>query len=344
MPVEIIDPILCQDWNDIITSSPECSFFHSSNWAGVLKDAYSYKPLYFTNREGDKVSSLIPVMELNSLLTGKKGVSIPFTDYCEPIVNEGNGFRKLFEEVLEYGKKAGWKYLELRGAAKYLDGAVPYRTYMRHVLALHDREQELFKRLNSATRRNIRKASDSGVRVTLSSSGNDLDQYYLLHCLTRKRHGVPPQPRSFFKAIHRNVISKGKGFTVLGTFQGRSIAGAVYFHSGTKAIYKFGASDLNYQRLRPANLVMWEAVRWFSKNGFDELCFGRTDLDNEGLIRFKGSWGAREELLYYYRYDLKRSAFVKGLPEMKGLSERIFRGLPVPLLRFAGELLYRHMG
>ncbi|MGA2401911.1 MAG: GNAT family N-acetyltransferase, partial [Syntrophobacteraceae bacterium] len=304
----------------------------------------SYKPLYFTGREGAEVSALIPVMEVRSFLTGKRGVSMPFTDRCEPIVTEGGRFSSVFDEILHYGKKAGWKYLELRGGAKHLDGPVPYRTYMRHVLKIHDQEKQLFTGLKKGTKSNVRKAAVSGVRVTISDSETDLDQYYRLHCLTRKRHGTPPQPYSFFKAIHRNVISKGKGFTVLGTWQDRPVSGAVYLHSGRKAIYKFGASDLRYQHLRPANLVMWEAIRWFSKNGFDELCFGRTDLDNAGLIHFKGGWGAREEPLDYYRYDLKRSIFVKGLPEMSGLAERIFRGLPVPLLRLAGELLYRHMG
>lgn len=281
-------------------------------------------------------------MEVNSFLTGKRGVSIPFTDRCEPIVTKAGRFSTVFDEILQYGKKAGWRYLELRGGARYLDGAVPYRTYIGHVLAIHDRESELFKRLNPATRRNIRKAVGSDVRVTISGSEKDLDKYYRLHCLTRKRHGVPPQPYRFFKAIHRNVISKGKGFTVLGRHEGRAVAGAVYLHSGKKAIYKFGASDLRYQHLRANNLVMWEAIRWFSKNGFEELCFGRTEPENEGLVRFKKGWGAHESEISYYRLDplsgktLERSGHK--------LPYGLMRKVPFLVSRIAGSLLYRHMG
>jgi hypothetical protein len=140
------------------------------------------------------------------------------------------------------------------------------------------------------------------------------------------------------------VISKGKGFTVLGILDGRSIAGGVFLYSGRKAIYKFGASDPEYQHLRPTNLVVWEAIRHFSKNGFDELCLGRTDLANSGLIHFKSGWGAQEESLNYYRYDLRRSSFVKGAPEINGPAERVFQRLPAPILRLAGELLYKHLG
>ncbi len=344
MPTEIIDPIVYPGWNETISSNPEHSFFHSSNWAGVLMDSYSYKPLYFTRREGAHVSAMIPVMEVDSLLTGKRGVSIPFTDYCEPVASDEDGFSTLFDEVLQYGRGAGWKYLELRGGAKYFNGAVPHRTWVRHVLPLRGGESELFRRLNSAARRNIRTAQKSGVRVAVSCFETDLDEYYRLHCLTRKRQGVPPQPRGFFKAVYRNVISKGKGFTVLGSHQGRAIAGAVFLHSGKKAIYKFGASDLAYQRLRPANLVMWEAIRHFSKNGFDELCFGRTDRENAGLIRFKEGWGAREEPICYYRYDFKRSAFTEKPLKAGDTMISILGRLPIPLLRLAGDLLYRHVG
>lgn len=341
---EIIDPTLYPGWNDLIASSPQCTFFHSSNWAGALKDSYSYKPLYFAGREGRSMSALVPVMEVKSVISGKRGVSIPFTDRCEPIAGDAGGFRALFDEILRYGREAGWKYLELRGGRNLLDGAVPHRTYSRHVLALHGREADLLAGFKPSTRRNIRKAADSGIEVTISGSEKDLDEYYRLHCLTRKRHGLPPQPHGFFRAVHRNVISQGKGLTVLAAWKGRPVSGAIYFHSGKKAIYKFGASDLAYQRFRPANLVMWEAIRHFCKKGFDELCFGRTDIGDAGLIRFKAGWGAREEPLHYFRYDFNRSAFIKGSPVSSGLSGVVFHRLPLPLLRFAGEILYRHMG
>jgi len=37
-----------------------------------------------------------------------------------------------------------------------------------------------------------------------------------------------------------------------------SVAGAIFFHSGGQAIYKFGASDETFQHFRGNNLVMWE--------------------------------------------------------------------------------------
>ncbi|MFZ2446283.1 MAG: GNAT family N-acetyltransferase [Syntrophobacteraceae bacterium] len=339
----IIDPLESSEWDRIIGSRPEHSFFHSSNWAAVLKESYSYTPRYFALSGASALSALIPVMEVASPFTGKRGVSLPFTDYCEPLVSDKTQFARLLGEVLLFGSEAGWKYLEFRGGAKYFDGAVPYGTYLRHVLEINGRGPVLFHQIRASNRRNIRKATRSGVRVVISRSESDLADYYRLHCLTRKRHGLPPQPRSFFDAVYRNVISKGRGFTALGVWQGGAVSGAVYFYSGKKAIYKYGASDMRYQHLRAANLVMWEAIRWFCENGFEELCLGRTDRADAGLVRFKRGWGAREEVLDYFRYDLKNSIFVRDAPKMNISVTPLLKHLPISILRLAGTLLYRHM-
>ena len=192
------------------------------------------------------------------------------------------------------------------------------------------------------TRRNIRTAQKSVIRIAISDLESDLHEYYRLHCLTRKRQGVPPQPYRFFKAIHRNVISKGKGFTVLGRHEGRAVAGAVYLHSGKKGIYKFGASDLCFQHLRANNLVMWEAIRWFSKNGFEELCFGRTDPENAGLVRFKTGWGAEEREVLYYRYDISSGKSV--IHTDSKIPDGFFHKIPVSVSRILGSVLYKHVG
>lgn len=344
MELPVVKTVGENEWDRSLSFFPEHSFFFSPHWINTLRRVYMYNPLYFIASENRKISAMMPVMEVNSLLTGKRGVSLPFTDYCEPMVSDEKTFLSLIETVMAYGKRADWKYLEIRGGVKLLPGAVPYQTYLRHVLELRGGEEDLLRRLSSATRRNIRTATNSGIRVGISDLESDLLEYYRLHCITRKRHGVPPQPASFFYSIFENVISKKKGFVVLGRFEGKAIAGAVYFHSGKKGIYKFGASNLEYQQLRANNLVMWEAIRWFSRNGFEELCLGRTEPHNTGLARFKAGWGAQAREVTYCRYDFKRSSFITGGSEMNGFMERLFRALPPILLRAAGELLYKHVG
>jgi lipid II:glycine glycyltransferase (peptidoglycan interpeptide bridge formation enzyme) len=117
----------------------------------------------------------------------------------------------------------------------------------------------------------------------------------------------------------------------------------VYALYHDRAIYKYGASDRGLQHLRANNLVMWEAIRWCCRNGVRTFSFGRTEPDNEGLLRFKRGWSATEQRLSYYTYDFKRNGF--AAPKAgTNTSYEVFKMLPLPMLRLAGNLLYRHVG
>jgi lipid II:glycine glycyltransferase (peptidoglycan interpeptide bridge formation enzyme) len=131
---------------------------------------------------------------------------------------------------------------------------------------------------------------------------------------------------------------------ILASYDDKNIAGGVYFHFGEKAVYKYGASDKRFQNLRANNLVMWEAIQWYSQNGYKNLCFGRTEPENQGLIQFKSGWGTTEEEINYYRYDLNKGSFVPGSSKVTGFHNKIFRNLPLPLLKRIGSVLYKHVG
>ena len=92
MDLQIIDPTAYPGWDNLLLSISEANIFHTASWANVLKESYGYRPVYFTKIRKSKISVLIPIMEINSGLTGKRGVSLPFTDYCEPIIDDKNEF------------------------------------------------------------------------------------------------------------------------------------------------------------------------------------------------------------------------------------------------------------
>jgi lipid II:glycine glycyltransferase (peptidoglycan interpeptide bridge formation enzyme) len=118
----------------------------------------------------------------------------------------------------------------------------------------------------------------------------------------------------------------------------------VFFHHRREAVFKFGASDYSFQRLRPNNLVIWEAIGHYASNGFTILHLGRTSLANTGLRRFKRGFGGDEELIEYYKYDLRKQSFVCDFDYSEGPVSRVFRWLTLPALRMSGRLLYPHLG
>ena len=342
--VNIIDPIHYTGWNDLLLTNPASSFFHTSNWANVLHSSYGYSPNYFTSVCSKRLEALIPVMEVHSFLTGKRGVSLPFSDYCEPIFAENVSIESIMNEIIEYGHESGWDYVEFRDGEHIFHDVPVYSVYRRHTIDLNRNDEIIYTSFRDSTKRNLRKAGAEGVTVTFHDTRDAIKEFYRLNCITRRLHGLPPQPFLFFENIHEHVISKNLGFVALASYKGNSVSGAVFFHHGGKSLYKYGASDKRYQHLRANNLVIWETIRRYCRNGYQSFCFGRTDPENKGLIQFKAGYGTKDETLHYYRYDLRKEIFIKGNAKNHGRHQKIFYGMPLSMLKIIGSLMYKHMG
>jgi hypothetical protein len=337
-----INPLEDAGWDAMLMTCPSPSFFHTAAWAKVLHSTYGYAPVYFTGIESGRLRSLLPMMEVDSWLTGRRGVSLPFTDDCEPLCSDAASFGCVFQEAMEYAKSRDWKYIECRGGKAFFDGAPASTSFYGHRLSLAVNEGVLFAGVEGTVRRAIRKAEKNGVSVEFSQGLDAVRIYYGLQCKTRKRHGLPPQPFRFFRNIHHYVLSQNQGFVVLARYQQVPVAGAIFFHFGKNAIYKYGASDETFQSLRANNLVMWEAIQWYARNGFEQLHLGRTSLANEGLRRFKLGWGTEEHRIEYVRFDRREGRFVTAEDESSGWHNQVFHALPCFLSRPIGAMLYKH--
>ena len=342
--LEVINPVENKNWNELLLATSGHSFFHTSNWADVLQKTYKYTPTFFVSYGENKITNLLPVMEVKSFLTGKRGVSLPFTDFCEPLVVEGQQFRIMLDKAVSFGKKRNWKYLGIRGGESYLSAEQPADIFYCHKLDLTLGQKQLFLNLRDSTKRNIKKAQKEKVSISITTSWQAMKAFCSLNTLTRREHGLPPQPFNFFRNLHDLVIKKDLGFIVTASANNIVIAANVYFTFGNEVTYKYGASDKQFHRLRANNLVMWEAIRWSVNNGFKELSFGRTEPENAGLRQYKRGWGGREYLRRYYKYDLQKDKLVNDTSGISPLFENIFHRLPLHSLNILGRLFYRHMG
>ncbi|MDR3458970.1 MAG: peptidoglycan bridge formation glycyltransferase FemA/FemB family protein [Verrucomicrobiae bacterium] len=336
-----LNPLENPNWDALLTSRPDFSFFHGAAWARVLVETYGYVPHYFYSGDVAAPEIVLPLMEVDSWLTGRRGVALPFTDECAPLGAGPESFGGIFAEAVAFGKSRGWKYLELRGGGEFLEGPASISFY-GHGLDLSADERAMFERMDGSARRAVRKAEGKGVTVEISRSLEAVRDFYRLQCLTRKRHGLPPQPWAFFVNIHRLIVSQNLGMVAVAGHAGKKIAASVYFFMGGRAIYKYGASDFAQQHLRGPNLVMWEAMKWLARQGATRLNLGKTSLTNEGLRRFKLNLGAHEERVGYVKFDLRRGRFVTEKDGVAGWHNAVFRALPGFASRAAGSLLYRH--
>ena len=343
--LQVVDPTRFPGWDTLLLSNPEATVFHTSAWARVLSETYAFMPAYFTLTEKDRLVGLLPFMEIRSWITGKRGVSLPFTDASAPILPDGLGFDIAMAQVFSLAESRGWRTVEIRGRAPGMEHLPASAEYLSHDLDLTGGVESLFSRYRPNVHRNIRKAQREGISVSEDGTPKGLMEFYHLNCLTRREHGLPPQPIRFFEHLREHVLGKGLGFLLMARHKKKAIAGALFLLSGGKAIFKYGASDRRYQALRANNLVFRDAIRLLCRKGARTLSFGRTDFGHEGLRQFKLSWGTTETRVQYVKCDVRSKSYLGGTPTRQSTSwKRTMSMLPIPVLRIIGNVAYRHVG
>jgi hypothetical protein len=340
---QLIDPREDTDWDEQVMLHPKATVFHGSHWARVLTRSYGQTPLYLRVKTGSELVTLLPLNEVVSRFTGRRGVSLPFADECEPLWFQEAKAEEVMAYLRELGNVRRWKYLELRGGAKPALGAKASVVFSGHQLRIAQSPARQFASFTKSVQRAIRKGEGSGVIVETSTSVKAIRQYYNLHRQTRRRHGAPPQPYSFFEHLREEMMTKGLGFVVLAFAGAHPIAGAVFLQAGRKGLYKFGASDERFQELRGNNLVMWEGIKTLAAAAHVTLDFGRTSVGNAGLRRFKLGWGATESTIRYYRLAPATGEWLLGHDRADSWPARVFSKLPLAVNELAGRILYAHL-
>jgi hypothetical protein len=343
LQIRIVDPVREPAWDHVVVLHRNACCFHTSAWAKVLHQTYGHRPFYLQFSCGRRLAALIPLMEVCSRFTGRRGVCLPFSDACEPLVFDPEAIGLVKDWLVRFAHERRWKYLEIRGGKSFPLAPSSTAKFYGHVLDLHSGIEELMSRFASPVRRAIRKAERNGVSAAVVRSCQAILDFYRLHVQTRRRHGLPPQPASFFLNIYKHIIKPGLGFVVLAQRRSRPIAAAIFFRFGKNALYKYGASDQKFQELRANNLVMWQGIQFLVRNGAEKLHFGRTECENDGLRRFKLSWGTEEETIDYFRVDPSGRKCLVGAPSDSAFYKRIFARLPLAVNRLAGAMIYPHL-
>ncbi len=331
-----------QAWEGLVRRTSNYSFFHCPAWSRVLQETYGFQSLFLSCSKKSEFAA-IPLMTIRFPLFGEKSVCLPFSDFCGPVYTMKDMLGSLIPALLKIAGDRQWRRVELRGDYD-IPPLTPSKRYVEHVISLHRGNEEVLRSMRPSTKRNILHAQKEDLRIEFCNSWEAVNSFFLLHCITRKRLGVPSQPLQFFRNIYKYLIAPGNGIVIRARFRGNLIAASVFLHFGTKAIFKYGASLPDRERVRPNNLIMWEAIKWYAERGFDSLSLGRTDPKDEGLIQFKNGWGGECRDVLYYSWPPQPNAML----ESNGISQRILKSmvgqLPIPVLRLAGELTYRFMG
>lgn len=344
-----VNPLQDPRWAALVQAHPLATVFHSTGWLQALAATYGYEPFVLTTtREGALENGLL-ACRVHTWMA-RRLVSLPFSDHCDPLVSTAAEATALCEGLSAEMARGRWRSLQVRPAT--VETSLPAAgAYAWHVLDLERSIDAIRQGMHpSHTRRAITRAAREGVTYESGTSDAQVHAFFALLRLTRRRHGVPPQPLAWFTTLARTL---GSSMAVhIARKAGQAIAAIVTLRFKRTLVYKYGGSDARHHALGGMPFLFWRVIEQAHADGLATLDLGRSNLDQPGLIAFKEHLGAERRTLTYRQLPAIASSRVGG----EGLGDagdpnvltRVARAalirLPDPLFDLTGRMVYRHLG
>jgi len=341
----VLDPLRDERWTKLIEKHPASSVFHSPEWLSALHLTYDYEPVVYTHCEpGAELTSGIVFCKINSWLTGCRLVALPFSDHCDPLVENPAEFDELLFRVRKSVDDGDLGYFEVRpvccepGASTMLGQS--HRYYL-HVIDLQPGIDDIFRNLHkNSVQRKIRRAEREGLVYEEGNSERLLAHFYRLLLTTRKRQHLPPQPLKWFRSL---MAVFGASLKIRVAFKnGVPIASILTLEHKKTVTYKYGCSDARLHPLGGMAFLFWNTIQQAKAAGCEKLDLGRSDSSNEGLTAFKEHLGGIRSPLYYWRYPNRSHSHERLWA--RTIAGRLVKAAPDRFLVAMGNLFYRHIG
>jgi Acetyltransferase (GNAT) domain len=345
-----IDPIKDARWSALVEKHPNASVFHTVGWLQALRRTYGYEPMVFTKSPPtEPLKNGLVFCRVKSWLTGNRLVSLPFSDHCEPLCDSPEELDFLLRHFQAVRKQQNWKYLEFRPTTKNFGqlaqkaGFLPSAKYFLHTLDLGPNLEGVFANLDkSSVRRRIQHAERAGLIEKCGTSEELLKEFYGLFVITRRRHHLPPPPYSWFRSL---ISCQREALEIRLAYQsGTPIAAILTLRFRNIVYYKYGCSDVRFNKFAAIPWLLWNAIAAAKSNGANEFDLGRTEKDNAGLLAFKNHWVPHPQQLVYWRFPESFQSYDSEDSWKLKMAKRTFSHMPSGLLKITGKLLYRHIG
>jgi len=346
MRLSTLNPLLDSRWENFVAVHARASVFHHTSWLRALTSTYGYCPTVLTNATpGEPLTAGVVFCDVNSRVTGRRLVSLPFADHTEPLLSDPSEILEFNEWMRAEWNHRQWRYIELRPLSEELhtnDGMKVSQSFWFHTLDLTPPIGTIFQQCHkSCIQRRIIHAKHQGLSYEKGCSSDILKAFYRLVVMTKQRHNLLPQPFSWF----RNLLHfMGPDAEIRLLRKGDTAIAAILTlrHRGT-VVFKYGGSDQRFHHLGGMPLLFWTLIEESKAEGANQIDFGRSELDNVSLARFKERLGTQCRQINYLRYmenGREPATPARFSPAIRALSSK----LPVALSTRASVLIYRHFG
>ncbi len=276
----------------------DSNLFYCDRWISVLAECYGFQFKMVVDEK-----PLLIFAEVQDVY-GSRIISMPFSDYTEPYVTEDEQITAIADFLMrEYSTSI--IILKLHGQYEQLTpiGFENIRQAFCHRIDLKTGEDEVWQKTGRHFKKGVRKARENRVTVKAVNSEDGVTIFYdMLTRLRRVKFNILPQSKEFYSLLYKHFIQDGQGNIWVAFHKDNPVASAFVLHSGNVMFDKMGVSEPSHLDLRPNNLLLWEVMKYGIEQRKCCLDMGLSQVDYEGLIRFKDSLGGQRSSINFYRY------------------------------------------
>jgi CelD/BcsL family acetyltransferase involved in cellulose biosynthesis len=327
-------------WCEFVDRASGASASHLPAWGRLVSQTYGFSAFAFVLRDAGRVVAGVPLVDVTTRLRGRRYAALPFTDHC-PLLGEPSVTPELVRALADLRVRDGLARIDVRDHLPEAHAdVIPYPAGVRHRIALPRDPDVAFAAMSSGHRRDVRIAERAGLRAELGTSTRLVEAFVDLHTLTRKRLGIPVQPKRFLRAVGAALETDGLGYVTVVWHDQRPVAAGLFLFSHAQVLFKYSASDSAVWKLCPNNLLVWTAMRNAIERGATIFDFGRSEVEQTGLRAFKRRFGAEESPLVY--------TTIGGAPGSRRLepgpvAQQVIRRAPSAVGELIGRALYRYV-
>ena len=307
---------------------------------GVLEQGLRHVPYVVAASDQGRIVGYLALAHVRSLIFGRFLVSLPYVNSAGVIAEDEVVARRLIDRAVELADELGVRYLELRHERPIehpaLSETMTSKVHMR--LDLPKRVDQLWDRLHSKVRNQVRKGQKNGLSFTWGRE-DFLPDFYRVFSENMRDLGTPVYSPRLFACLLRQ--SGDRAEICIARDGGRVLAAALLLH-GRGVTEVPSASSLRRYNHTNANMFMyWQLLVRAIERGQDTFDFGRSSVGGT-TYRFKQQWGAVEAPATW-QYYLRAGTRKPMRPENEGFQAlvRAWRRLPLCVANAIGPAVVR---
>lgn len=328
-------------WDAFVLACPQATFFHRSGWQGILQQVFRHPTHYLYAHEDGRITGVLPLAHVKSLLFGNALTSLPFAVYGGAVADDEATALALEAEAQRLAEQLDVDHLELRQLGRRHEGWPSQDLYVTFRKAILPDEDANMLAIPRKQRAMVRKGIKNGLTSQVDPG---VDGFFSLYADNVHRHGTPALSKRYFEALRSTFGDDCEVLNVTGP-DGRLVSSVLSFYFRDEVLPYYAGDAEAARELAGNDFKYWELMRRSCARGLKLFDYGRSK-QGTGSYAFKKNWGFEPTPLHYDYRLYKRDAVPQNNPSNTKykLMIQTWRRMPIGMANWLGPFVVRSLG